>query len=94
MPFYEHGDLGVEAYLVSTTWCPPRLQCLDERILGKFAVLVVFVGRAAALDSPCNAVGVAELAARHPHPAAEVLAGDLAVLPDPKRRSAGHAVPI
>jgi hypothetical protein len=43
MLFYKHGDFGVEGDLVSTTWCSPRVQCLDERILGKFAVLVVLV---------------------------------------------------
>jgi hypothetical protein len=94
--FYENGDLGIEADLVSIAWrwhtsCQ---QCLDKCIFGEFAVLVVLVGWAAALDSPGDAVGVSDLASRYPHAAAEVIASDLSVLPDSKRRSTGHAVPF
>ena len=57
------------------------MQRLDQRILGELAVLVVFIGGSAPLDDPCHAVAVAESAPRQPHPAAEVLAGDLSVRP-------------
>jgi hypothetical protein len=45
-------------------------------------VLIVLVGRATPLDDPRNAVAVAVTAASHPHPAAEIASGDLALLPD------------
>jgi hypothetical protein len=89
MLFHKNGYLCVEPNLVNVR-LSPRSQCLDECIFGKFAVLVVLVGRAAPLESTGNAVCVAELAPRQPHSATEVGTGNFAVLPDAKRRSAGH----
>ena len=58
---------------------------LDERILGELAVMVIPVGWPKPLRLPDDSVGVADQALHHPHPAAEVGAVDLAVLPDAQR---------
>jgi len=76
---------GVERDLV-TACRTAALQCLNQCVLGELAVLVVVIGGSAALHDPGNAVAVSVTAPRHPHSATEVLAGDLAVLPDAQRR--------
>ncbi|WP_245830363.1 hypothetical protein [Mycobacterium numidiamassiliense] len=93
MPFDENSDFGIEGDLVSMTRRTSRQQCFDKSIFGEFAMLVVLIGWAAALNSPGDAVGIPNLASRYPHAAAQVLAGDLPVLPDAKRRSTGHNAP-
>jgi hypothetical protein len=91
MLFYKDGDLGLQRDLVGPARCAPSYQRLDEEILGLLAVLIMLIGRPAAFDNPGHAIGVAESRARQPHSPAEVLAGDLAVLPDPQRRPTRHA---
>ena len=59
----------------------------------ELAVLVVLIYRAAPLDDLNHAVAVAVSAPRYPHSAAEILASDLAALPDAQRRSTGHRRP-
>jgi hypothetical protein len=60
-------------------------QCLDERVFGKLAVSVVFVGRPDAAHSSSYAVCVPVAALRFPYPITDVPTADLAVLPDPQR---------
>ena len=55
-------------------------------MLGELSVLVELVGRADALNPPSHIVAVAEARSSQPHPAAEVLVHDLAVLADTQRR--------
>ena len=62
----------------------------DQRILGQLAVLVVFIGRPYPLHFAGNPVTVAISTPRQPHAAAQIVASDVAVLPDPQRRSTGQ----
>ncbi len=49
----QRRDPGVESDLFSLGGAALR-QCLNQRILSQLAVLIVFIGRPAALDPPGN----------------------------------------
>ena len=83
----ESRHKGVKTDRIRAGRWPALGQGREQRILGELSVLVELVGRADALNPPGDAVAVAKARTSQPHPAAEVLANDPAVLADTQRRA-------